>query len=118
MEGVFARGDRRLGKVIEQAWKNGCKFDGWDDQFRFDTWLEAFETCAVDPKFYANRKREYDEILPWDHLDFGIRKQFLIDESEKARKSETTPHCRIKCAGCGTNKLNGGKCDALSQNMV
>lgn len=118
MEAVFARGDRRLGIVIEQAWKNGCKFDGWDDQFKFETWLEAFRNCSVEPEFYANRKREYDEILPWDHLDFGVRKQFLINESEKARKSETTPHCRIKCAGCGTNKLNGGKCDALSQNMV
>ncbi len=118
LEGVFARGDRRLSAVIEYAWKNGCKFDGWDDQFLFDTWMDAFENCNIDPAFYANRKREYDEILPWDHLDFGIRKQFLIDESEKARRSETTPHCRIKCAGCGSNKLNGGKCDALNKNMV
>lgn len=118
LEGVFARGDRRLGKVIEEAWKNGCKFDGWDDQFLFDTWLEAFKTCNIDPSFYANRRRSYDEVLPWDHLDYGIRKQFLIDESEKARRSETTPHCRIKCAGCGTNKLNGGKCDALCKDMV
>lgn len=118
LEGVFARGDRRLGKVIEEAWRHGCKFDGWDDQFLFDEWMKAFEKCEVDPAFYANRHREYDEVLPWDHLDYGIRKQFLIDESEKARRSETTPHCRIKCAGCGTNKLNGGKCDALCKDMV
>ncbi|MDD6022297.1 MAG: TIGR03960 family B12-binding radical SAM protein [Oscillospiraceae bacterium] len=118
LEGVFARGDRRLGAVIEEAWKNGCKFDGWDEQFHFETWLEAFKKCGVDPAFYANRRRSYDEVLPWDHLDYGIRKQFLIDESEKARRSETTPHCRIKCAGCGTNRLNGGKCDALCKDMV
>lgn len=118
LEGVFARGDRRLGKVIENAFKRGCKFDGWDDQFLFDEWLKAFEEENVSPAFYANRKREYDEILPWDHLDYGIRKEFLISESEKARRSETTPHCRIKCAGCGTNRLNGGKCDALCKDMV
>lgn len=118
LEGVFARGDRRLGKVIEAAHRKGCKFDGWDDQFLFDEWMNAFEETGVDPAFYANRKREYDEILPWDHLDYGIRKQFLIDESEKAKRSETTPHCREKCSGCGTNRLNGGKCDALCKNMV
>ena len=118
LEGVFARGDRRLGKVIENAFKRGCKFDGWDDQFLFDEWLKAFDEENISPAFYANRKREYDEILPWDHLDYGIRKEFLISESEKARKSETTPHCRVKCAGCGTNRLNGGKCDALCKDMV
>lgn len=118
LEGVFARGDRRLSKVLEYAWRNGCKFDGWDDSFKFDVWLDAFEKCGVDPLFYNARKRSFEEILPWDHLDYGIRKQFLIKENEKAHNSETTPHCRLKCAGCGANSLNGGKCDALCQNMV
>ncbi len=118
LEGVFARGDRRLCDVVEYAWKHGCKFDSWDDSFLFDVWLEAFEKCGVDPLFYTSRKREYEEILPWDHLDYGIRKQFLINESKKAYENETTPHCRIKCAGCGSNMLNGGKCDALCQSMV
>ena len=116
MEGVLARGDRRLSKVIELAWRKGCKFDSWDDQFKFDLWMEAFDEAGLDPAFYANRRREYDEILPWDHLDYGVTKQFLINENKKAHESVTTPHCRIKCAGCGSNKLNGGKCDALSKN--
>ena len=118
LEGVFARGDRKLCDVVEYAWRHGCKFDSWDDSFLFDVWLEAFEKCGVDPLFYTSRKREYEEVLPWDHLDYGIRKQFLINESKKAYANETTPHCRIKCAGCGTNMLNGGKCDALCQSMV
>lgn len=115
MEGVLARGDRRLAKVIELAWRKGCKFDSWDDQFKYDKWMEAFEEAGLDPKFYANRRRDFDEILPWDHLDYGISKKFLINENKKAHESITTPHCRIQCAGCGSNKLNGGKCDALSK---
>lgn len=115
MEGVLARGDRQLSKVIELAWRKGCKFDSWDDQFKYDKWMEAFEETGIDPAFYANRRRDYDEILPWDHLDYGISKSFLINENKKAHESVTTPHCRIKCAGCGSNKLNGGKCDALSK---
>ncbi|MBO7319465.1 MAG: TIGR03960 family B12-binding radical SAM protein, partial [Clostridia bacterium] len=111
LEGVFARGDRKLCDVVEYAWKHGCKFDSWDDSFLFDVWMEAFEKLGVDPLFYTSRKREYSEILPWDHLDYGIRKQFLIDENEKSKEAATTPHCRIKCAGCSANKLNGGKCD-------
>ena len=118
LEGVFARGDRRLCDVVEYAWKHGCKFDSWDDSFLFDVWLEAFEKCGVDPLFYTSRKRAYTEILPWDHLDYGIRKEFLICENKKAYENETTPHCRIKCAGCGSNMLNGGECDAMRQSMV
>ena len=118
LEGVFARGDRRLCDVVEYAWRNGCKFDSWDDSFLFDVWFDAFEKCGVDPLFYTSRKRDFEEILPWDHLDYGIRKQFLINENKKAYGNETTPHCRIKCAGCGTNMLNGGKCDAMCQSMV
>ena len=113
LEGVFARGDRRLSRVMELAWKKGCRFDGWDDQFRFDMWMEAFEECGIDPKFYANRKRDFSEILPWDHLDYGVSKSFLMRENEKAHRSETTQNCREKCSGCGANKLNGGKCHAM-----
>ncbi len=112
LEAVFARGDRRLGAVMLDAFKRGCKFDSWDDQFKFDAWMEAFEACGIDPEFYANRKREYDEVLPWDHLDFGVTKEFLMRENEKSKQSTTTPHCRIKCAACGASKLNGGECGA------
>ena len=118
LEGVLARGDRRLCDVIEKAWKNGCKFDSWDDSFKIDVWEKTFEECGIDPLFYSSRKRDFSEILPWDHLDYGIRKQFLIDENKKAYAGKTTDHCRIQCAGCGANRLNGGKCDALSKNMV
>ena len=118
LEGVMARGDRRLSDVIETAWRNGCKFDSWDDTFLFDVWLQSFEKCGIDPLFYNSRKREYTEVLPWDHLDYGIRKEFLIKESKKAYESETTPHCRIQCAGCGSNMINGGECHAMRKNMV
>lgn len=112
LEGVFARGDRKLCDVIESAWKKGCKFDGWDEFFLFDKWTEAFKECGVDPSFYSNRRRDFNEILPWDHLDYGIRKEFLIAENKKAHESVTTPNCRQKCSACGAAKLNGGHCDA------
>ncbi len=108
LEGVFARGDRRLGAVLERAFEKGCKFDGWDDQFRFDSWMEAFRECAIDPAFYANRKREFSEILPWDHLDYGISKAFLMRENEKAHKAATTACCLTHCAACGADRLDGG----------
>lgn len=112
LEGVFARGDRKLCDVIESAWRKGCKFDGWDEFFLFDKWTEAFKECGVDPSFYSNRRRDFNEILPWDHLDYGIRKEFLIAENKKAHESVTTPNCRQKCSACGAAKLNGGHCDA------
>ena len=118
LEGVFARGDRRLCDVIEAAFRNGCTFDSWDDKFNFDGWMNAFEKCGISPDFYTKRRREYDEILPWDHINSGVTKAFLIKENEKAKNAETTLHCRQQCAGCGSNKLNGGHCDALSKNMV
>lgn len=113
LEGVFARGDRRLCDVMERAWRKGCRFDSWDECFSFEKWMEAFEECGVDPYFYTSRKRNYDEILPWDHMDYGISNKFFQKEAEKAYQSVTTPHCREKCNACGANKLNGGKCDAL-----
>lgn len=112
LEGAFARGDRRLGEVIYKAWQKGCKFDAWDEFFDYSKWSEAFNECNLTTDFYANRRREYDEVLPWDIMDYGVRKEFLIDENKKAHKSVTTPQCRIKCSACGANKLNGGNCDA------
>ncbi|MDE5995182.1 MAG: TIGR03960 family B12-binding radical SAM protein [Oscillospiraceae bacterium] len=112
LEGALARGDRRLGQVIYKAWQKGSKFDSWDEFFNFDNWLEAFNECGLTPEFYANRVRSYDEVFPWDVMDYGIRKNFLMEENKKAHRSETTPHCRIKCSACGATKLNGGKCDA------
>jgi radical SAM family uncharacterized protein len=114
LEGVFARGDRRLGRVLETAWRNGCTFDSWDDHFKEDVWAQAFRTCGIDPAFYANRRRDHSEILPWDHLDYGIRKEFLIAENQKSHSGEVTLNCRERCAACGVNLLNGGKCDAKS----
>lgn len=109
MEGVFARGDRRLAKVIAKAVENGCKFDGWDEHFKFDKWMQSFEECGIDPDFYL-RKRELSEVLPWDHIDVGVRKAFLLKEYEKAMAEETTPNCREKCAGCGANSFGVGVC--------
>lgn len=111
LEAVLAKGDRKLGKAIYTAWKKGCKFDGWEEFFRFDLWLEAFEETGIDISFYANRKRDYDEILPWEHLDYLVSKNFFIREHKKAvYDQKTTPNCRIKCAGCGVNKAVGGEC--------
>lgn len=112
LEGVLARGDRRLSGVIYDAFKGGCKFDSWDDKFKFDVWMSAFEKNGLNPLFYTQRKREFSELLPWDHLDYGVSRKFLERENIKAHNDETTPHCRIRCAGCGANKLNGGNCDA------
>lgn len=112
LEGVLARGDRRLSKVILRAFELGCKFDSWDDHFNFDAWMQAFDENNIEPHFYTQRKRDFEELLPWDHLDFGVSRKFLENENEKAHENRTTPHCRVKCAGCGANKLNGGNCDA------
>lgn len=110
LEGVFARGDRKLGAVIESAYKKGCRFDGWDECFNLDAWLEAFDECDVAPEFYANRTRPFDEITPWDHLDYRITKEFLIRENMAAHAEKTTPNCREKCAGCGANSYGKGVC--------
>lgn len=112
LEGVLARGDRRLSAVLYSAYKKGCKFDSWDEHFKFDAWMDAFEENNLDPYFYTQRRRDFSEVLPWDHLDYGISRKFLERENIKAHENKTTPHCRIRCAGCGANKLNGGHCDA------
>ncbi len=110
LEAILAKGDRRLCKAVYAAWKNGCKFDSWDEYFKYDKWLEAFEECGIDPSFYANRRFDYDEILPWDHLDYYISKEFFIRENKTAHQAVTTPNCRQKCSGCGVTARTGGKC--------
>jgi len=110
LEGVFARGDRRLSKVIEAALKKGCRFDGWDECFSLDKWLEAFDECGIDPVFYTSRARGFEEIVPWEHLDYGVTKQFLIEQDKLAHSGTTTPNCREKCANCGATCFKGGVC--------
>lgn len=115
IEAVFARGDRRLSKALLEAHKLGIKFDGWDEFFSYDKWLEAFENAGVDPAFYANRSFGIDEVLPWDIIDCGVTKEFLKRERNKAYASQTTPNCREHCSGCGANKLGGEKSCCLSK---
>lgn len=110
LEAILAKGDRRLCSVVYTAWKKGCKFDSWEEYYRFDKWLEAFEECGIDPSFYANRRSGFDEILPWDHLDYLVSKEFLVRENKTAHESKTTPNCRLKCSGCGVNKKVGRDC--------
>jgi radical SAM family uncharacterized protein len=110
LEGVFARGDRRLCSVLLEAQKNGCKMDGWQDFFSLPKWLQMFEKCGVDPAFYANRKRSFDEVLPWDHIDYGVKKSFLIEECKKAYSNSATPNCREQCSSCGAACFKGGIC--------
>lgn len=110
LEAVLARGDRRLVPVIEQAWRNGSKFDSWSEYFNYENWRRAFAACGIDPTFYANRTRSYDEVFPWDHLDYLVDKSFFIRENQTAHASKTTPHCRAKCAGCGVNRKIGRAC--------
>lgn len=110
LEAALARGDRRLCAVIEDAWRAGAKLDGWDEHFSMARWDAAAEKNGVDFDFYACRRREYGELLPWDHLDYGVSKQFLIAEHQKALESAPTPNCREKCSGCGANALLGGTC--------
>ena len=107
IEAVFARGDRRLGEAMERAWRMGCRFDGWSDQFRYDLWLKAFEETGVDPDFYATRQRPADEVFPWDHLDCGVTKAYLRSEWEKAMRAECTRDCRKGCTGCGMKRYEG-----------
>lgn len=102
-EAVFARGDRRCGRLLYEAFRAGCKFDGWTEHFRPEAWETAFERSGIDKDFYTTRKREFDEILPWDIIDSGISKRFLINEAQKAVKEEITPDCRNGCTGCGMN---------------
>ncbi len=109
LEGVFARGDRRLSKVLEVAHKKGVRFDGWSQFFSMEKWEEAFKECGLDMAFYT-RERSFDEVLPWDMIDVGVRKDFLISEANKAKDAVVTPNCRQKCSACGANCYKGGVC--------
>lgn len=112
MEAVFARGDRRLGGVLLDAFRAGAKFDGWSEYFDLDRWLDAMEKNGLDPSFYAHRDRSYDEVFPWDHIDVGVTKEFLMRENELAKQDKVTEDCRHGCRGCGinTNDIGRGLC--------
>lgn len=113
LEAVLARGDRRLGAVLEEAVDRGAKLDGWDEYFSYQTWLDCFAACGIDPDFYTTRGYGIDELLPWSTISDGVRPEFLKQERERAYRNETTPDCRTKCSGCGAScLLKGGKCDA------
>lgn len=111
LEAVLARGDRRLSAVLERAWQLGCRLDGWDENFDYAAWMQAFSDCGVDPAFYANRALEREEMLPWDHISSGVTKAYLYSELEQARRGIATPDCKVGCRGCGALSLTGGKCD-------
>lgn len=110
LEGVLARGDRRLGPVIEEAYKNGAIFDSWSEFFKNEIWMDAFKTCGVDIDFYTTRERSLDELFPWDFIDAGVTKEFLKREWQQALNGEVTPNCRQKCSGCGAMGFGGGVC--------
>ncbi|MBQ7096443.1 MAG: TIGR03960 family B12-binding radical SAM protein [Clostridia bacterium] len=110
LEAVFAKGDRRLSEVLIAAHKKGCRFDGWDEHFSYEKWMEAFRECGIDPEFYAYRRIDHSEVLPWDHIDIGVSKAFLMKEHDKAYTEQTTPSCREGCAGCGAASFGGGVC--------
>lgn len=110
LEAIFARGDRKICDVLIKAFEKGCKFDGWSEYFNYDIWMEAFEECGIDPEFYAYRNREYNELLPWDFIDIGVNKSYLIEENERAKRAEITKDCRQGCTNCGVNKNLGGNC--------
>lgn len=112
IEATLSRGDRRMGSVIENVWRDGGRLEAWSDYFSFDRWMKAFDDAGVDPTFYAHREREKDEVMPWDLADVGVRKAHLWHEREQAYKSELSPDCRKQCSACGAAKLlKGGKCD-------
>ena len=109
-EGVLARGDRRVGRVIEEAYRRGCIYDAWTETFRYSVWMEAFRTVGIDYHFYTSRERGLDEIFPWDFIDAGVTKDFLIREWKRAREGKITPNCRAGCSGCGAKSFGGGVC--------
>ena len=111
LEAVLARGDRRIGKVLETAWRKGAKLDTWDDYFDLSRWEEAFVECGIDPAFYAYRERAKDELMPWAMISSGVTENYLWRERERAFEGVTTPDCRTQCNACGANRMVGGKCD-------
>lgn len=110
LEGVLARGDRKVAAVVEEAYKNGALYDSWSEHFKNDIWMKAFETCGLSIDFYTTRERSLDEIFPWDFIDCGVSKKFLIREWNQAMEAQVTPNCRQKCSACGAMKFKGGVC--------
>lgn len=110
LEGVFARGDRRVGQVLREAYRLGCRFDAWTEEFDNARWLQAFSNTGIEIPFYNLRQRSVDEILPWDFIDIGVTKKFLIRERENTLKEQVTPNCRVHCSGCGMGIFEGGVC--------
>ena len=110
MEGIFARGDRRLAPAIRQAYENGCIFDAWHEMFHQDIWDKAFQDHDIDIDFYTSRERSVEELLPWDFIEIGVTKAFLIREWERAKQGEVTPNCKQNCSGCGAATFGGGVC--------
>ena len=110
LEAVLARGDRRMCKVLETAWRKGAKLDAWEEYFSLERWLEAFDECGLDPHFYANRQRQKDEIMPWSMISSGVTEAYLWRELQQAKAGVTTPDCRTHCNGCGANLMVGGTC--------
>ncbi len=110
LEGVFARGDRRICNVILQAYKSGCIYDAWSEYFKYENWLKAFEDNGLDMDFYIGRERPEDELFPWDFIDIGVTKQFMLREYKRSKEEVVTPNCRAKCAGCGAMKFKCGVC--------
>ena len=117
IEAVLALGDRRVGAALELACREGFRFDAWDEFFSYDRWMDVFARSGIDPSFYANRRRQTSEVLPWDVIDCGVTKEFLIREYEKAHVGVTTPNCREHCSGCGANRLGGERacCPSLQK---
>ena len=116
LEGVFARGDRRISEVILRAYEKGCIFDAWSEYFRNEIWMDTFAECGIDPDFYTTREREEDEVFPWDFLDCGVTKEFLLREWKKALEETVSPNCREKCQGCGASRFGGGICFTDGKN--
>ena len=110
LEGVLARGDRRLNKLILEVYKNGAIFDSWSEHFKYDVWMKAFEDLGIDPDFYTCRERSEEELFPWDFIDAGVTKKFLWKEYQQAVHETVTPNCRQRCSGCGAMKFGGGVC--------
>ncbi len=110
LEGVLARGDRRVGKAILEVYKNGGIFDAWSEFFDYKRWLDAFAACGINPDFYTMRERSLDELFPWDFIDTGVSKEFLQREWKNAMAESVTPNCRMRCSGCGVKKFGGGVC--------
>ncbi len=110
LEGIMARGDRKLNQVILKAYQNGCMYDAWSEYYKHDIWMQTFEECGINPDFYTVRERSDEEIFPWDFLDGGVSKDFLLKEWHNAQKESVTPNCRMQCQGCGAARFKTGVC--------